>query len=154
PTINAGTFTGLGQGAWTVTGNAQYVLYAGEFTTVNGAGQQGLARFAVPSIAPNKDGPQAGGTSWPIRAVSPASGTVAITWPSTYDRDNGVLSYRVIRDGNLAAPIATIPGTSNAWDRPGMGFVDTGQAPGSTHSYRIRAVDPFGNVTDSATVSV
>lgn len=154
PVINAGTFTGIGQGAWTITGNSQYVLYAGEFTTVNGVGQQGLSRFAVSSLAPNKDGPQSGGASWPIKAVSSSSGTVAVTWPSSYDRDNSVVSYRVIRDGNTAAPIATISGSSNRWDRPGMGYVDTGQAPGSTHTYRIRAVDPFGNFTDSATVSV
>ncbi len=154
PTINAGTFTGIMQGAWTITGNSQYVLYAGEFTTVNGVGQQGLARFAVPTIAPNDDGPRVSGGNWPIKAVSSSSGTVAITWPANYDRDNSELSYRVIRDGNTAAPIATIPGSSNTWDRPGMGFVDTGQPPGSSHSYRVRAVDPFGNFADSATVTV
>jgi hypothetical protein len=154
PSINAGTFTGIFQGAWTVTGNAQYVLYAGEFTTVNGVGQQGLARFAVSTVAPNKDGPQVTGGNWPIKAVSSSSGTVAITWPSNHDRDNSMLSYRVIRDGNTAAPIATISGSSNMWDRPGLGFVDQGQVPGSTHNYRVRAVDPFGNFADSATVSV
>ena len=35
-----------------------------------------------------------------------------------------------------------------------MGFVDQGQPPGSSHSYRVRAVDPFGNFADSATVTV
>ena len=42
---------------WSVTGNAEYVVYGGEFPTVNGIAQQGLVRFAVKTIAPNKVGP-------------------------------------------------------------------------------------------------
>ena len=43
---------------WTVTGNADYVLYGGEFTTVNCKAQQGLVRFARTGIAPNTQGPR------------------------------------------------------------------------------------------------
>ena len=51
PTLNSGTFTGQSQAAWSVTGNADYVVVGGEFPTINGQAQQGLARFAVRSIA-------------------------------------------------------------------------------------------------------
>jgi hypothetical protein len=46
PDFNAGTATGLGQGPWNVVTSAGYVLYAGEFTRVNGRLQQGLVRFS------------------------------------------------------------------------------------------------------------
>ena len=59
PTINAGTFTGQDQGAWSVTGNDRYVLFAGEFTSVNGTSQQGLVRFQRRAEATNKQGPSA-----------------------------------------------------------------------------------------------
>ena len=51
PTINAGTFTGLTQGPWSVAGNDRYVVYGGEFTTVNSVGQQGLVRFQRRGLA-------------------------------------------------------------------------------------------------------
>ena len=35
----------------------KYISYGGEFPTVNGTKQQGLVRFAISSIAPNKVGP-------------------------------------------------------------------------------------------------
>lgn len=154
PDFNAGTYTGIFQGPWTVATNGQYVVYGGEFTTVNGVGQQGLSRFAVSAIAPDKDGPRLAGTSWPISAVSRSSGTVAITWPADHDRDNSALTYQVIRNGNAAAPVAQVSALSTWWDRRGLGYVDTGLTPGSSVTYRIRAVDPFGNVADSNTVTV
>jgi hypothetical protein len=46
PAFNAGTVTGQHQGPWSVVVAGRYVAYAGEFTTVNGKRQQGLARFA------------------------------------------------------------------------------------------------------------
>jgi hypothetical protein len=47
PTFTTGKKTGQDQAAWTVTGNSQYVLEAGEFLDVNGVAQQGLVRFKV-----------------------------------------------------------------------------------------------------------
>ena len=52
PEVNAGTFTGMSQGAWSVVGSADYVMLGGEFTSVNGVRQQGLVRFARPGKAP------------------------------------------------------------------------------------------------------
>ena len=104
------------------------MLYAGEFTTVNGVGQQGLARFAVPTIAPNDDGPRVSGGNWPIKAVSSSSGTVAITWPANYDRDNSELSYRVIRDGNTGRADRDDPRLVEPVGSPGHGLRRPGAA--------------------------
>lgn len=45
PAFNTGEATGQDQGPWDVTNAKGYVLYAGEFTKVNGKPQQGLVRF-------------------------------------------------------------------------------------------------------------
>ncbi|GAA1831358.1 LamG-like jellyroll fold domain-containing protein [Agromyces salentinus] len=150
PDMNLGNFTGQYQGPWTVQANAQYVAYAGEFTQVNGIGQQGLSRFAVSSIAPDADGPRASGGGWPLSAVPIASGAVRVSWPANHDRDNERLVYQVVRNGST---IATIPGRSRFWDRPTMTYVDTGLSPGAPASYRVNATDPFGNVAWSQTAS-
>ena len=57
PTMSPGTYTGQAQAGWSVAGNDQYVVYGGEFPYVNGVGQQGLVRYAMSAIAPNKVGP-------------------------------------------------------------------------------------------------
>ncbi len=56
PDMDTGTATGQSQGPWAVTGNNSYVVMGGEFKTVNFKGQQGLVRFAVSAIAPDKEG--------------------------------------------------------------------------------------------------
>ena len=64
PRLDVGTFTGKDQAAWSITGNDDYVLLGGEFPLVNGAAQQGLARFAVKPIAPATEGPRLSGALW------------------------------------------------------------------------------------------
>lgn len=153
PAINAGSFTKQYQGAWTVQTNAQYVLYAGEFTTVNGRGQQGLSRFALPSIAPNKQGPQLSAGAWSLTVASDSGGTVRLSWPANHDRDNEQLTYRVIRDGNTAAPVYTTTASSRFWDQPTVAWVDTGRSPGTAYTYRVSATDAYGNVAWTNTVA-
>ena len=150
PTINAGTFTGQGQGPWSVAGNSDYVVFAGEFTEVNGVRQQGLARFATKGLAPNDDGPRAFANSWSLDATSYGSGTIRLSWPSNHDRDNQQLTYRVTRDGTV---IHTVSAPSSFWDRPTLTYVDSGLTPGATYSYRVSATDPWGNIANSNTVS-
>ncbi len=49
PSFTTGYYTGMGQGPWSISGNAQYVSYGGEFQAVNNnKSQQGLVRFMVP----------------------------------------------------------------------------------------------------------
>ncbi|WP_277959822.1 PKD domain-containing protein [Frigoribacterium faeni] len=145
PDFATGTYTGLSQGPWSVAANDKYVVYGGEFPSVNGKAQNGLVRFAVSSIAPNKTGPEASGALFTPSLVSLSSGTVRVSWQSNWDKDNANLSYAVYRDGDLTNPVYTTTSASTFWKRPALGFVDKDLAPGSTHSYRIRATDPLGN---------
>ncbi|MFD3443753.1 PKD domain-containing protein [Microbacteriaceae bacterium 4G12] len=154
PTFNTGSVSGANQGPWSVTGAGDYVVYGGEFTTVNGRRQQGLARFRTTAQAPNTDGPRLSGSGWEPNVVSLSTGSVRVAWPANYDRDNASLTYRVIRDGNNAAPVFETTAESTPWKQPPLGYLDTGLEPGSSHTYRIRAEDPFGNVAWSSIVPV
>jgi hypothetical protein len=149
PTFSSGTVTGQYQAGWNVTGNAQYVVYGGEFPRVNGTAQQGLVRFAVPSSAPNRVGPAAQPTP---TASQPSGGAARISWQATSDQDNGTLTYRVFRDGG-STPVHQVAVTSTWWNRPTTTFTDTGLTDGQ-HSYRVSATDPFGNVVTSAPVTI
>lgn len=152
PDINAGSFTGLNQGGWSVAGNSQYILYGGEFTRVNNVPQQGIVRFAVSDIAADKDGPRVTGANFAPTLSSPAANQVRVTWKANWDRDNTRLTYQVIRDANTTTPRYTTTANSNFWTLPTMTYTDTVAA--GTHRYRIRAIDPFGNAQSSTDVSI
>ncbi|MGJ8720331.1 MAG: PKD domain-containing protein [Salinibacterium amurskyense] len=153
PDINLGTFTGQYQGPWDVTSNAEYAVFGGEFTRVNGQNQQGLLRFAVPAIAPNLDGPRLTGANLAPTMSSPAPGTIALSWTADWDRDNENLTYHLIRDGKSGSPIYVTEQASRFYDRPTMTYLDTGLTPGQTYTYRLRAIDPYGNNGWGSTVS-
>jgi len=152
PVLDAGTFTGQSQAAWSVTGNSQYVSLGGEFPRVDGVAQQGLVRMAVRAIAPRKAGPRPQADFAPqLTATGP--GTVRVRWPTTWDPDDRTLEYRVVRDGQTATPVARVTAASTWWSRPPAGFADTGLVPGSTHTYRVVAYDPDGNATSSTSAT-
>ncbi|MCU1659117.1 MAG: domain containing protein [Pseudonocardiales bacterium] len=142
PDLDAGTFTGQSQAAWHVTGNGQYVIMGGEFPKVNSTKQQGLVRFAVKPPAPGKQGPRV--SAVPSLAATSAT-SVRLSWPASWDRDNEKLTYKVIRDGNTAAPVATIAATSQFWNRPTVTFTNTGLKAGTHYTYSIITSDPIGN---------
>ncbi|UDY35504.1 PKD domain-containing protein [Dermatobacter hominis] len=147
PTLAQGTFTGQAQAAWTIEGNSQYLVLGGEFPRVNGTNQQGLARFATKTIAPNKDAIQGYPELTPtLVAISP--GSLRVSWQGAWDRDNARLTYEVLRGDTVATStvLKTITfDKSNWWTRPKMAFVDTTAPPGSTQTYRIRVRDPWNN---------
>ena len=145
PDINIGSYTGQSQGSWSVTGNGQYVSYGGEFTRVNNTSQQGLVRFAMPSIAPNGVGPISSGFTASVAGSAP--GVARISWRETWDYDNEYLTYRVYRDSEAAAPIATITRASRWWNLDQAGYSDVGQT--GAHRYRVIASDPFGNTVST-----
>jgi PKD repeat protein len=151
PDLDQGTFTGQNQGPWHVTGNAEYVVMGGEFRNVNFSPQQGLVRFAVPSIAPNRLGPRVFGSGWVPSAASSFNGTVRLTFPANHDLDNATLTYRIERDGRA---VGSFTARSSWFDRPTLTYVDGSATPGSRPTYRIVAVDPFGNEAPSQPVSV
>ncbi|MER5554619.1 LamG domain-containing protein [Streptomyces sp. NPDC002793] len=119
--------------AQTDKGGHHYLWVGGEFTTVNGAGQQGLTRFA--------DGPDTG-TPWvpnvSLSTVTP--GRIDVNWQTSFDTDDGELTYRIYKDG-ATEPVHTVTGYSLFWDRPQLTWTDTDVAVGETHSYRVTASD-------------
>ncbi|QEE62511.1 PKD domain-containing protein [Salinibacterium sp. dk2585] len=150
PSINAGSFTGQNQGPWHITGSGNYIVQGGEFTTVNGVAQQGLVRFAAPSVAPNTVGPQSNVGLTP-NVISFKAGEVRVSWQATHDRDNENIRYEVTRDG---AVVHTVTQPSNEWTRPVMTFTDKGLTPGARHLYRVHSYDPFGNWASRAAIWV
>jgi PKD repeat protein len=140
PDINIGSYTGQSQGSWSVTGNGQYMSYGGEFTRVNNIAQQGLVRFAMPSIAPNAVGPISSGFTAAVAGSAP--GVARISWRETWDYDNEYLTYRVYRDTDTNL-IGTVTRASRWFNLDQAGFSDVGQS--GSHRYRVTASDPFGN---------
>jgi trimeric autotransporter adhesin len=151
PILNSGTVTGQGQAAWSVTGNANYVSFAGEFPYVNGVAQAGLTRFAIRALAPNKRAPIASSGLTPT-LTKLGGGSVRLQWQATWDMDNASVTYRIYRDGNMTTPVGTVTANSNFWTLPTLTFTNTG-VPAGTHSWVIRAYDPLGNSATGGTVS-
>ena len=148
------TYTSSGQATWTVTANADYVLYGGEFLKVNGTGQQGLVRFAVKDIAPNKVGPKLRGAAWALKATSTTAGKAVLTWPGNPDKDNAAVTYKLYRGSMTSTPVKTVKVDSPFWKHTAMTFTDTALVPGSSQKYRIAAVDPLGNTSLSDWVTI
>ncbi|WP_457254535.1 PKD domain-containing protein [Pedococcus sp. P5_B7] len=143
PDFKFGTFTPDRQAAWSVTGSGNYLSFGGEFPTVNGKAQQGLVRFALPAAAPRQAKPLYSTSLDPV-ATSIESGRVNLDFGAVYDWDDATLTYDVYRDNGPS--IGSINAASNFWTLPGLSFTDTGVAPGTTHTYKVRAKDKDGNV--------
>jgi len=148
-----GTGSGQGQAAWAITGNGTYIVVGGEFPYVNGKQQQGLVRFSNKPAGGPKNGPRWSGANWVPAVKSNSAGTVRISIPSNWDRDDLTLTYKLYRNGT-AAPLQTTTSQSTFWNRPTLSFVDTGLAAGSAQTYRITATDPDGNTVNSNSVGV
>lgn len=153
PTLDIGSFTGQNQAAWSVTGNSQYVSLGGEFPKVEGVAQQGLVRLGIRSVAPGRSAPKYSADLVP-QTTTTGPGTVRLTFRTTWDADSGSLTYRVVRDGATASPVATVTAASTWWNTPNLTVVDTGLTPGTTHTYRVYALDADGNSTNSELATV
>ena len=138
-----------------MTGNSDYVLFGGEFVRAAGQPQQGLARFAKAPVAPNTRGPQLAGSQWTPAPRSYEPGSVRVQWSPNEDWDDDDLRYQVFRD-SMSTMIHETSQQGQFWETSSMVFNDTDPslAPGSTHQYRVRAVDPAGNVATSDWASV
>ncbi|MGL5809593.1 MAG: LamG domain-containing protein [Nocardioides sp.] len=139
------------------------IFVGGDFSRVNGANQQGLARFrnggntATPEVA----GRNYNGDPWPntpLKVVSRMpvtvqatdTGTLTVEFPAVHDPDSGTLTYRVYRDTNTL--VGTVQAESWHWSRPVLRVDDTGLAAGSTHTYQVTASD--GTFTSNRSTSV
>jgi fibronectin type 3 domain-containing protein len=152
-------------GPHTMATDGTQIIVGGDFTTVNGSAQQGIARFAPgnqatpktpgQSITADAFGGQPGVANaayLPITVQPTAPGTLTIEVPAVEDYDNGTLTYSIYRD-NGSTPIYTGTMESYPWSRPVLRYDDTGLAPGSTHSYRVSASDGVHTSNLSASVS-
>lgn len=154
PAFNAGNVSGASQGPWSVSSNSEYLVYGGEFTRVNNTGQQGLARFAVTSKAPNAQGPILWNTAWPASSIALTGGSVRVSWPLNYDRDSEYLKYEVLRDNAVVKTYENVRSKSADWGLPPMAFVDTTVTNGTTYTYRVRATDNEGHSILGGTTTV
>lgn len=148
PDLEFGTYTSARQAAWSVTGNANYVVLGGEFPKVNNVAQQGLVRFGKKTVSPHLVGPvyNSGLTPAPY---SNESGVVRVPFTSVWDRDNATITYDVFRSPSVK--IATITRTDGRfWSQPNLSITDSGQTPGAQVRYQVRAKDADGNVQWSA----
>jgi hypothetical protein len=147
PDTNDGLGEGIGPRAMTeaTSGSTDYLWVGGEFTTVDGVGQQGLTRFssttdAAPSVPY-------------VNVTSSAAGAATVRWQPSLDADDSSLTYRIYRDGG-STPVDTVTVSSLPWSRPQQVWTDTGLTPGSTHTYRITASDGTLTSAKSTTASV
>jgi hypothetical protein len=152
PDLTIGTFTGQSQAAWSVAANSSYVVLGGEFPSVNGVKQQGLVRFAISSHAPNKQGPRAKAADLGVQVTPTGTGQLRVTYRTTWDRDNELLTYTVKRS-DRATPLTVVPLSSRFWRISTRAYTDSGLTSGRTYTYQVTVKDPFGNAVSSARVS-
>ncbi len=143
----------MGQAGYSIVGNGSFMSVGGEFVGVNGGRQDGLARFSSNPAGGAKQAPRLSGTNWAPTAKSNASGTVRVSIPSNWDRDDIDLTYRLIRVGEATA-VDTKKGTSTFWDLPTISLTDSGLTAGSSQRYYVTATDGDGNNVSSSQVSV
>ncbi|GAB2484566.1 hypothetical protein GCM10027030_18510 [Luteococcus sediminum] len=144
PELTPGNKSGMNQASWTVEAGQGYVVMGGEFPTANGKPQEGLVRFARPGIAPSKEGPVVGGAELKTTAT-PSGSIILLSWNSSYDRDNGPLTYSIYRRDNPTQPIDTIKATSYWWDTPRLSWSDDSLSEGQSATYWVVVTDADGN---------
>ncbi|WP_342480943.1 carbohydrate-binding domain-containing protein [Paenibacillus sp. FSL L8-0340] len=71
-------------------------------------------------------------------AIALSHEQIKVTWNASADND-AVVSYNVYRDGGVT-PVMTVPGRITF-------FSDYSVAPETQYSYRVQAVDDFGNIS-------
>ena len=148
PDLEFGTYTSSRQAAWSVVGNSDYVVLGGEFPKVNGVAQQGLVRFTKRPNGPKAQRPINHAAFAPA-PVSTESGVVRVPFASVWDRDDTTITYDLYRSPGTR--IATFTRTdSEFWSLPWLTHTDTGQTPGASVRYQVRAKDADGNTQWSA----
>ncbi|WP_329475666.1 fibronectin type III domain-containing protein [Kribbella sp. NBC_01484] len=132
PNTNAGPPTEVGPLVSATGGSDLWV--GGDFTKVNGVGQQGLTRFTNlgPGAAPL-------GPVLPTLS-STTAGQVKATVQTSLDNDDITLTYRLLR-GASNTVVATTTANSTFWSRPNITLTDTTAPSGTSQMYRIEVYD-------------
>ncbi|WP_162873076.1 PKD domain-containing protein [Austwickia chelonae] len=149
PQLGIGTATGQYQASWHVDGNDDYVVIAGEFPTVNGTKQQGLARFprnpSAQTLPPSFQTRPARSLRAPV--ASAAGPVVSVSFQSAWDPDNANLQYELVRDRGTATEevVSSTKMNTNFWTLPDGRLLDAG-APAGKHTYSVKVSDGTGQV--------
>ncbi|MFD7158605.1 fibronectin type III domain-containing protein [Kribbella sp. NPDC059898] len=132
PNTNGGPPTLVGP--LVAAGGGSDLWVGGDFTEVNGAGQQGLTRFT-------NFGPGAAPLRPAVPTLSrPAIGQVRATVRASLDNDDVRLTYRLLR-GTANTVVDTTRVSSAFWYRPNVTLTDTTAPSRSTQAYRIEVSD-------------
>ncbi|MEI8409351.1 MULTISPECIES: fibronectin type III domain-containing protein [unclassified Kribbella] len=132
PNTNAGPPTVVGP-LVSATGGAD-LWVGGDFTKVNGVGQQGLTRFTNLGTGAKPLGPALPTLS------STTTGQVKATVQTSLDNDDITLTYRLLR-GATNTVVATTTANSTFWSRPNITLTDTSAPSGTSQMYRIEVSD-------------
>lgn len=138
PNTNGGAPKYLGP--YTMATDGTQLVVGGEFSQVNGVNQQGLTRFQPKSASGNAAPVKP--TAAPAAQVTGA-GKVAVSVPTTYDYDNGTLTYNLYRGSTLVASSSAVE--SWPWSGPMVRFNVT--VPSTTASYQFRYTATDGTST-------
>ncbi len=144
PNTNGAGVEHVGPNSMATDGTQLFV--GGDFTTVNGTGQQGITRFRP-----------TGANSTPVAPAAPTvtptgQGTLTVAVATTSDREDGTLTYALFRDGELT-PLDTWTVESFPWSLPELRYDDTGLAPNTTHTYRVTVTDGAANAQSPASIA-
>lgn len=150
PTFIAGTYTNSNQASWNVESNGDYLIYGGEFMSVNGRQQQGIVRFPAKKQSDTYP-PFLQGSALNLSATPNSRGGIDLSWQGSWDRDSRNLTYELIRNGDEANPIDVQSANSTSWFIPNFSYRDL-SAEGA-NSYQVKVRDPNGVSVRSSTVS-
>lgn len=132
PNTNGGPDAGLGPRAMATDGTRLWV--GGQFTTVNGKLQQGIARFA-----PTPETTRPGATPTPT-ADRQHDGSIRVVTQAAHDIDDPDVIVRLYRD-NEPRPVARSKVVHSLfWHHPSVAIVDSNPPPGS-HRYRVDTIE-------------
>lgn len=159
PSFTTGNVSGAHQAVWSLVGNGSYLAAGGEFPTVGGVRQQGLVRFAISSIAPDKVGVSVRGGMTNPTAHGVAGQGARVSWKLNWDPDNMKLIYKITRRDMAVKPVHDVTVhivayRSTWWRRPMASYLDRSARPGHAYRYRVSVQDAAGNGTVSDWVPV
>ncbi|TDO69692.1 hypothetical protein EV651_101737 [Kribbella sp. VKM Ac-2571] len=130
PNTNGGPPTSVGPLVSATGGSDLWI--GGDFTKVNGAGQQGLTRFTNLGRGAAPSAPASPTLS------RPAIGQVKASVRASLDNDDIRLTYRLLRGATVVAVTRV---SSAFWSRPTVTLTDTTAPTRTTQNYRIEVSD-------------
>ncbi|EMF0267822.1 fibronectin type III domain-containing protein [Enterococcus hirae] len=124
--------------AYTDNGLTEDTTYTYEVRAVDQAGNVSVASNAVTARTKlASSSPPA--VPLNLKVTSVTTDSVSLSWEAAID-DVGVTGYHVYRDDQL---IQTLSGTE-------LSYIDTGLMEATTYTYKIRAVDQAGNLSEAS----